>query len=231
MRFILTLSALLLYAYAYAQTSTMAVSSTQPAAYYNNSAETGNQGAIQVITKPHKKAKFTVALNGGAWVPQGNAKVLGVHPQFGMLIGKRSRHNEFHLAFNARVMRTPGEYTVLRGGNLYKRHTFNGGYIGLGYTHYFITNNHFEAGFSAGAGYDAISIMNEENKTPDNDFLKPFDIASININTGLRANIRYGAHHFLGFEFKYNYLNYRNHGGTAFDGNAFTGTILFGGVF
>jgi len=29
----------------------------------------------------------------------------------------------------------------------------------------------------------------------------------------------------------YNGYGYRNHGGTAFDGNAFTGTVLFGGVF
>jgi len=231
MRFIFTISALLLYASAYAQTNATAVSNTQPAAYYNSTTEAGYGGHIQVTTKPHKKSKFAVALIGGAWVPQGNAKVLGVHPQFGMLIGKRSKHNEFDITFNARVMRTPGEYTVLRGGNLYKRHTFNGGYIGLGYTRYFVTSTHFEAGFSAGVGYDAISIMNEENKTPNNDFLKPFDIISLNVNTGLRANILYGAHQYIGFEVKYNYINYRNHGGTAFDGNAITGTLLFGGFF
>lgn len=231
MRFIFTVSVLLLCACAYGQTSAVAINNVQPVTYYSSAAQASEAGHIQVTTKPHKNTKFNVALSGGMWVPQGNAKVLGVHPQFGMLIGKRSKHNEFDIAFNARVMRTPGEYTVLRGGNLYKRHTFNGGYIGVGYTRYFITNTHFEAGFSAGVGYDAISIMNEENKTPDNNYLKPFDIVSLNVNTGLRANIRYGAHQYIGFEVKYNCLNYRNRGGTSFDGNAITGTLLLGGVF
>lgn len=228
MRLIFTASILLMQASAYAQVNAVAVNNTKPAEYFTTTTETGFPGQVQVITKPHNKAKFTAALTGGAWVPQGNAKVLGVHPQFGMLIGARGKRNEVDLVFNARVMRTPGEYTVLRGGNLYKRRTFNGGYIGLNYTHYFITNNNFDAGFSAGAGYDAIGIMNEENKSPANDFMKPFDIASINVNGGFRANLHLSNHKFLGFEVKYNYLNYRNHGGTAFDGNAFTATILFG---
>jgi len=177
----------------------------------------------------HRNSKTNnIAFTLGAWLPQGNATALGVHPSAGIVLGKRSKLNQVDFTFNMRFLRTPADYTVMRSGELYKRHTFTGGYAGVDYTHYLLHTANFETGITAGVGYDAFDIANQDRGKNYSDYLRPFEIGCLNINTGVRFNYFFNPVNYIGLEAKYNYLNYHNSGGTPVDGNAVSLSVILG---
>ena len=170
-----------------------------------------------------------IGFTSGIWIPRGNAKVLGVHPAFGMMVGHRNKLNEFDMSFAFRFIRTPGDYTIMRGGTLYDRHHFFGGYFGLDYTRYFIHSLHFETGIIGGIGYDGFDIADQGKYQHTYDYLQPLSINSLNLNTGLRINYFFNATSYIGIAAKFNYISYKNNGGTPINGNAFTIDFTIGG--
>ncbi|HVX48691.1 MAG TPA: hypothetical protein VHB48_00990 [Chitinophagaceae bacterium] len=171
-----------------------------------------------------------LAIGAGVWAPQGNASRLGVHPSIDMLLGVRNKLNQVDLTINLRFGRTPHDYVVLRSDSLYSRHYYLGGYVGADYTRYLYHSLHFEAGVTAGIGYDSydIAIDGSDNGDYTNDYLKPLEIGSLNLNTGVRMNIFYTERAYIGLHGKFNYIRYNNKGGTPMDGNAFSLSLVFG---
>lgn len=163
----------------------------------------------------------------GLWAPQGNAVRLGVHPAINLALGWRNKLNEVNLGLNMRFGRTPQDYQVFRQDSLYSRNYYSGGYIGLEYTRYLYHSLHFDAGVTAGVGVDFIDFANDGNNH-DNDYLKPLEKSSLNLNGGLRINYYFSARRYIGLEGKFNKIHYYNTGGSPLDGNAYTLTLLFG---
>ncbi|HWB27341.1 MAG TPA: hypothetical protein VG738_17825 [Chitinophagaceae bacterium] len=168
-----------------------------------------------------------IAYDVGMWVPVGNASILGVHPSVGLVLGWRNKLNQVDLNLSIRLGRTPQDYVVLRSDSLYNRHFFTGGYAGLEYTRYLYHTLHFELGVKAGAGYDSFDIASNDNNN-SNDYLKPFEIASLNLNAGFSMNYFFNSTGYIGLEGKFNHIHYHNKGGTPLDGNAYTITLLIG---
>ncbi len=184
------------------------------------------------IVKRNSKS-YNLAFGTGLWVPQGNALRLGVHPALNLAFGGRSKWGELNLAISLRFGRTPTDYLVLRNDSLYSRHYYLGGYIALEYTRYFYHTLHFEAGVTAGVGYDTIDFANDSSgddnsSSSNNDYLKPVEIGSLNLNAGLRVNYFFNAVGYIGLEGKFNNIHYHNTGGSPIDGNAYTLTLLLG---
>ena len=170
---------------------------------------------------------FTITT--GMWMPSGNLSVLGTHPAIGFQAGGRGKSNELDLTINFKFIKTPNEYVVLRSDSLYSLHHFFGGYIGLDYSHYFYHSVKFEAGLMGGIGYDGFDIADPGDNDHSEDYLKPFGIGSLNLNTGFRVNYFFNPKFFIGIIAKYNYLNYGNKGGTNMKGNAFSIDLVIGG--
>lgn len=163
----------------------------------------------------------------GLWAPQGNAVILGVHPAINLALGWRNKLNEVNLGLSMRFGRTPQDYQILRQDSLYSRHYYTGGYIGMEYTRYLYHSLHFEAGVTGGLGVDFIDFAND-NSNHNNDYLKPLEKTSLNLNGGLRVNYFFNSRGYIGLEGKFNNIHYHNTGGSPLDGNAYTLTLLLG---
>ncbi len=171
------------------------------------------------------------AFTAGTWIPSGNNTVLGTHPTLGIQAGIRGTNDEVDFTLNFKFGKTPRYYAVLRSDSLYSFNHFFGGYIGLDYAHYFYHSTSFEAGLMGGAGYDGFDINDEDNSDHHLDYLKPLGIGSLNLNAGFRMNYFFSPRLFLGVITRYNYLNYKNKGGTDMSGNTFSIDIAIGGTW
>lgn len=167
------------------------------------------------------------ACTAGIWSPTGNASLLGTHPSFGLILGGRGKWNEINLDMSFRFGRAAHDYTVLRGDSVYTRHFYEGTYIGIEYTRYLYRTLTFELGITGGVGYDVFDIAADKDDN-SNDYLKPYDVGSLNLNVGWRMNYFYSPRSYFGLEGKFNHIQYNNSGGSAVDGNAYTLTLYIG---
>jgi hypothetical protein len=164
-------------------------------------------------------------LLAGWWFPRGNLEVLGNHPYLGMQGGMRRFQHEFDLELDIRFGKSQSEYKVYRDGQFYYSRDFLGGYLGMDYKYYFLINPREEAGVLAGIGYDGFSL--NRDSIPSG----PYEIGSLNLNGGFRFNIYSRSGTYLGFQARYNFISYKNKGGTSFSGNAISVTIYVGGIW
>jgi len=165
----------------------------------------------------------------GVWVPTGNLKLVGVHPDFGLMFGWRRKKNEIDLTMIASILKTAHNYQVLRNDTLYSRNNFGDGCMGLDYTRYILHAYNFEAGIAGGIGYEYFVIANEGKNQHNYDYLNPLSIDTLNLNTGIRLNYYFKPGLYLALTAKYNFLNYCNGGGTNLQGNAMTLNLTIGG--
>ena len=172
---------------------------------------------------------FVATLISGVWLPSGNAKILGAHPTIGFQFCGKNKRNELDLTMQLRFANTPNNYYVFRSDSLYALNHFFGGYIGLDYTHYFIRSTNFEAGLTAGIGFDGFDIADPPTHDHRKDYLKPFSINSLNLNTGLKINYYFNPNLFIGIAAKYNKISYGNKGGSSLSGNPISIDFIIGG--
>ena len=173
----------------------------------------------------------TFGLLSGIWLPTGKLRMMGVHPELGLQMGGRDKTNELDLSLFFRFIHAPQPYLVSRNDSLYPRQHYEGYYIGIEYAHYFIHQDTFESGFTAGSGYDGFAIAAVKKNEKDLNYLKPFSIGSFNVNLGLRANYFFSPELFAGFAAKYHFIHYINRGGTDLDGHALSLSVSIGSNF
>jgi hypothetical protein len=172
---------------------------------------------------PHKLGGV-LTLSAGAWFPGGRLSLLGVHPSFNYGFGARSAHNEWDIDAALRFVNTPSPYTILRNDSVMSRNFYNGGNISLNYTRYLVHVPGWEFGVSTGLGVDFIDVASDQNQVG----WSPTEITCFDWNVGMRYNWYFSRHGFLGFVARYHFLDYKNPGGSPFDGNAATFDIIIG---
>lgn len=169
------------------------------------------------------RGSFTVV--SGIWMPTGNAKILGNHPNIGVQFGSRDNRNEIDFTLQFKFNKTVQPYTVKRNDVLYDRNYFFGGYLGLDYSRYLISSTKFEAGVIGGLGFDGFDIANSDQSY---DYLKPTSINSFNANAGLRLSYFLSPTFYLGLISRYNFVNYGTGGGSNLNGDAVTIDFVLG---
>lgn len=162
----------------------------------------------------------------GTWIPAGNLRLLGTHPTVGFQLGGRNQRNEFLLDLHVRFLKAANSYTVRRADSTYRLSYYTGFYIGAEYIRYFYHSLHFETGLVGGLGYDGFSITGSSDK--EEEYLKPVNIGSPNINAGLRINYFFNPRLCLGIIGKYNAIWYKNRGGTNLSGHPFSIDVVLG---
>jgi hypothetical protein len=173
--------------------------------------------------------KFTANFLSGVWLPQGNLKILGVHPSLGMQIGWRSQKNEYDFTWCVRFLSpTPSSYKVFRSDSLYNSNYYDGGYAGFDYTHFIIHKPHYDVGLIAAVAYDYFDAFNGIAANSDIGNVIPINIGSFDLNGGMQLKYFIGRGPFIGIQAKYHLINYANTGGTDLNGNAFTIDLSFG---
>jgi hypothetical protein len=163
----------------------------------------------------------------GVWIPQNNANVLGVHPFIGFRGGFKRRKITVDVSLGFKFVKTPETYQVYKDGTLWNTDNFFGGYMGLdaAYRLFLTGKNAFY--LIGGVAWDGFDALDKKKDGSDDKMTK--SINSLNLNIGLGYKFHFGEKSYLGIDCKYNFVNYKNSGGTDLDGNVFTIHLIFGG--
>jgi hypothetical protein len=165
----------------------------------------------------------------GIWIPTGKAKILGNHPTIGMGFGMRYKKMIYSAVLNFILRDTPHEYTFMLNDSIHKTNYFFGLLFGLQVERDLIRSNNSAFRILGGIAYDGFDAMetNTQDQRTDNDDSKSID--SFNVNLGLGYNYNFKAGTCLGLNAKYNFVNYKNPGGTNLSGNTIQINLVFGG--
>jgi hypothetical protein len=184
---------------------------------------------FQRVDKWNQMTDMNLNFFTGIWIPFGSAELLGVHPILGCQVGAHTRKMTYNLTVALRLFKSKNEYTILRDGNIETTHKFLGGYIGLDMEREMLKFGKNEFDLLAGVGYDGFSsiLVNTEDDKTDNDV--GHSIGSINSNFGLGYRHFSAKNTYVGLQCKYNFVNFKNKGGTDLSGDSITISLIFGG--
>ena len=163
----------------------------------------------------------------GFWTPRGSLSTLGNHPQLGFLVGATQKRWLF--GFDARLgfLNTPVEYQVIFDNEPYDTRSFTqiylGGHAGLALLHQYPNALYLLLGM----GYDGIDPIKHSHRSEEA-FRGPDVIHSYNFNGGLSFKRVLESQHFIGFNIRFNLVDYKNKGGTDLSGNVITAGVTFG---
>lgn len=182
-----------------------------------------------VDTAKEMVAGFQLSLTSGIWVPVGNLSVMKNSSYAGFTVGHRA--NKFMIDFDLTGRfgnKTHGNNFIKNNDTLYSGFLNSGGYIGvdMGYQILRKNNNEFDILFGSGLDLSSVEIENSIRDT--------YKSPNINAGIGYKLIIRHQAfmnldkYSYLSFQAKFNYLGYKNPGGTDYSGNAFTFGVVYG---
>ncbi len=173
--------------------------------------------------------EFNASISTGFWVPTGKNDILGAHPQLGFFMGGKRCRFEIGFSLLFRLLPAAHEYTVKYEGVLYDTTGYFGWYLGmdLGYEIFYRKGNGIF--LLAGTGWDAFAseyISEDERRVWINSF---------NLNSGVGYRYYYKEMEtmssYIEVDFKYNFVDYKNPGGTDLSGNAVSVCFIWGSIF
>ena len=163
----------------------------------------------------------------GSWMPQGNNKLLGNHPEIGVQLGGESKFWRADGIFSYRCSRARNRYTVDSLGHSVTTDEFNSWMLGVEGGFKFLRSSTFSADVFAGLAYDVIFSI-EEAGDPE----EPVSHSSLAASIGLRQrfflNQRSGR--YIGAIVRYSLVDYDNPGGTDLSGNTLSISFIFGWI-
>ena len=193
---------------------------------------------MKVLTIVQSDAQTNLALSNfdlhssiftGIWLPTGSAKLLGNHPLFGFQVGFYHKKMTYNLTADFKWMASRNEYQVLRDANLETTKNFFGGYFGLDLSRELARFKKHQIDILAGIGFDGFDALESTTGSSAAGGENGRSINSLNINTGLGYKYFFKNKAYIGLQGKYNFVNYKNTGGTDLSGNNITISLLLGG--
>ena len=177
---------------------------------------------------------LSYGLNYGMWHSTGKLAIIGDHPYLGCYFGGRGEGFTTDFVMNFAFNNSPNYITVVKDDSVYHTDYFVGYYIGLDFGQALFRTKRHEIAVLAGIAYDGIAVI--ENTSTDNKS-NGKTLNSLNLNAGLGYKFYYKhvksrdvrRHSFIGIQAKYNFVSYRNGGGTDLTGNSVTIGISWGG--
>ena len=190
----------------------------------------------ELYLKEKKKREQAVYLHNdwmlGIWIPQGKLDILGAHPFFGYRIGMKYKKLTTDLALGFKFCKSPNIYQVYKDGVIWDTNHFFGGYFGLDAGYELIRLKKNSIDLIGGIAFDGFDALSEKVEGSDKKITK--SINSLNLNIGLGYKYHFKKQRFnqryIGIDFKYNFVNFKNPQGTNLDGNTFTVNLIVGNV-
>lgn len=176
----------------------------------------------QYIDKPEGH----YAVYSGLWIPHGNMDLLGVHPIFGMKGGVKFKRLLLDLALEFKFGRAANSYLVQKSDSIYTTDYFFGGYVGLETGYELFQFDAHEIDILAGVGFEGIDVLSIGKSTDDDYISKSINTANLNLGLGYRFYLRNKS--YLGFEARYNFVDYDNEDGTDLSGNTVLLRLKYG---
>ncbi|WP_299523765.1 hypothetical protein [Winogradskyella sp.] len=165
---------------------------------------------------------------GGAILNYGNISVFGTRPHIGGILGGKTLKHTIDVVFDIRIGSSAEEYSFVYQGDLITDDTWTGIYFGAEYTYDFFNSRKINLGISPGIAYESIVALSTDEDDDDDGKNLP----SFNSNIGLVFKYRYGkSGAYLGLHLRYNWVDYRNRGGTQLDGQYLNIRLALGNIF
>jgi len=175
---------------------------------------------------------FHYALFGGLWVPTGDIKPLGNHPELGLLFGGKHHRLNFDLSLGFKFIRSANPYYFTRkwdaGKPLDSTDYFSGFNLGLAFAYDLIQKEKYEWQLLAGIAYDGFMVEPSSNNNRNN--YRQLEASSYNFNFGLAYRYYVTKTSYVGLTVKYNIVDYRLSNVVNFTGNPLSIHLVYGGV-
>lgn len=164
----------------------------------------------------------------GVWIPTGDIKKLGTHPELGFQIGAKYKKMNYDLIMAFKFGNSANDYYARRtkSSNLELTDHFFGGHIGVDLGRDIYARNAHEIQITGGVAFDGFDAL-EENKDLD---LKSASVWTYNFSFGLGYRYYVTNSFYLGLRAKYNVVDYTLNNIIDFTGNPITIQFIIGGV-
>ena len=165
----------------------------------------------------------------GIWIPTGELKKLGNHPELGFQMGAKHKKMNYDITLTFKFLNASNEY--------YGRHTktsdtleltnhFFGGHIGFDVGRDIYAKNSHELQLTGGIAFDGFDVF-EGNINKD---IEAESTWTYNLNFGLEYRYYVTNAFYLGLRAKYNIVDYSLNNVVDFTGNPITIQFVIGGV-
>lgn len=174
-------------------------------------------------------SEFHLSWITGVWIPTGDLKKLGTHPELGFQMGAKHKKMNYDLTISLKFINSPNDYYAKRkesGSQLELTNHFFGGYIGFDIGRDIYSKNGHELQLAGGIAFDGFDALEEDK---DND-LKSASAWSYNFNFGLGYRYYLTNSFYLGLRAKYNVVDYSLNNVVDFTGHPITIQFIVGGV-
>ncbi len=161
----------------------------------------------------------------GAWVPTGYGSILGNHFVAGMKAGLNKGKTTCDWILELRLGKSAQDYLVSYGGSTVSTNNFLSGFTGVSFSKDIIIRPNYSWYLVGGIGIEGIeTIVVNSPKFPVSQSIK-----SINFNVGFGRNF-FNINNkriYFSAEANFNFVNYKNEGGSPLDGNSLTIRTIF----
>jgi hypothetical protein len=168
------------------------------------------------------------ALITGIWIPTGELKIFGVHPEFGWQIGTKRKKMNYDLTVIGRFLKSANNYEAYRSKNSppEQTDTFLGGHFSFDVGRDIVAVKGHELQLTSGIAFEGFNAL-EKDKERDLDLRAA---NTYNLSVGLNYRFYITSKHYLGLRAKYNIVDYTLNNVVDYKGNAVSIQLLFGAV-
>lgn len=189
-----------------------------------------------LLSKEYKKTtdkylnmnEFHMSWITGVWIPTGNIKKLGTHPELGFQFGSKNKKMNYDFIIALKFGNSANDYYARRSknSNLELTDHFFGGQVGIDVGRDIFAKNAHEIQLTGGFALDGFDVF-EENKDLG---LESASTWTYNFSFGLGYRYYVTNGFYLGLRAKYNVVDYSLNNTIEFTGNPITIQFIIGGV-
>ena len=176
-------------------------------------------------TKTLFSTRGDIGFSLGSWRPQGDAELLGEHPEIGITLGGEGPHFRINATINYRFLSAENEFTVDSLGEPVQTDKFNSWLFGVDGGFKVIDNNFMSTDIFLGLGYDVIFSITEAGD-PNEYQTHGSWAASFGVRQRFFVKKRTGF--YVGLQARYSVVGYDNPGGTDLSGETVTLSLITG---
>lgn len=168
------------------------------------------------------------AFNAGVWIPTGDIRELGLHPDLGLQFGVKKNRWNYGVGFGFKFLESDHEYTAFNrntGEDEQTTHFFGGKFEIFGGRDVLVYGAH-ELQLTAAFGIDGFDAIN----TNQNDGEKSVSIVTPNLNVGLEYRFYFKPTLYLGLRAQYHIVDYTLNNVIDLKGHPFTVHLTLGGI-
>ena len=180
----------------------------------------------EVVERYVNMPEFHISWITGVWIPTGQLRKLGTHPELGFQAGVKHKKMNYDLIMAFKFLKSPNDYYAKRDGSLELTNHFFGGHIGFDIGRDMYAKNGHEIQIIGGIAADGFDALKEDK---END-LKSESVWSYNFNAGLGYRYYTSNSVYLGLRVKYNIVDYTLNDVVDFTGNPITIQFVIGGL-